>query len=185
MNFPIWLAPFSIGLMLKSEHNWSGKIQQVESDVGWNSNLKKWKADQLQFENDTQSINNSTGMFKCLIPMNGEYYRPKEPKSPAQNLIIQRTKSCDTIKSSGTWLVVILIPYLRFGRLWGILRETQISHFVKILQILNGYLNRIAFFHRVSNWRLEKCGFEEIKRANPQARIHPSELWYQTDIARF
>ena len=36
------------------------------------------------------------------------------------------------------------------------LRETQISNFPKILQILNGYLNRIPFFHLVSNHRHEK-----------------------------
>ena len=48
-----------------------------------------------------------------------------------------------------------------------ILRETQISDFLKILQILNGYLEPTAIFHLVSNRRPEKCGFGEIDRANP------------------
>jgi len=43
--------------------------------------------------------------------------------------------------------------------------ETQISNFLEILQILNGYLEPIAFLIRVSNWMPEKCGFEAIKRA--------------------
>jgi hypothetical protein len=48
-----------------------------------------------------------------------------------------------------------------------ILRETQLSSFLKILQILNGYLNRIVFLNLVSNRMPEKCGIEKIKRANP------------------
>jgi hypothetical protein len=36
-----------------------------------------------------------------------------------------------------------------------------------ILQIPKGYLQSIAFLNLVSNRRPEKCGFEEIKRANP------------------
>ena len=48
-----------------------------------------------------------------------------------------------------------------------ILRGTQISNFLKILQILNGYLNRIAFLNLVSNHNSEKWGFGEINRANP------------------
>jgi len=38
---------------------------------------------------------------------------------------------------------------------------------ITIFQILNGYLNRIAFLNLVSNHMPEKCGFEEIKRVNP------------------
>jgi hypothetical protein len=35
------------------------------------------------------------------------------------------------------------------------------------MQILNGYMQRIAFLNLVSNRRPEKCDFEAIKRANP------------------
>jgi len=48
-----------------------------------------------------------------------------------------------------------------------ILRENQLSNFLKILQILNGYLEPIAFLIRVSNWMPVKCGLEKLKRANP------------------
>jgi hypothetical protein len=34
----------------------------------------------------------------------------------------------------------------------------------------------------LSNWMHEKCGFEKIKRANPDASIHPSEFGYHPDI---
>jgi hypothetical protein len=48
-----------------------------------------------------------------------------------------------------------------------VLRETQISNFLKILQILYGYLKPISFLIRVSNWMSEKCGFRKMIRANP------------------
>jgi len=34
----------------------------------------------------------------------------------------------------------------------------------------------------VSNQGPDKCGFEEIKKANPKARIHLSVLWLQSNI---
>ena len=37
---------------------------------------------------------------------------------------------------------------------------------IAIFQILNGYMNRIAFLNLVSNRMPEKCGFEAIKEAN-------------------
>jgi hypothetical protein len=43
-----------------------------------------------------------------------------------------------------------------------ILRETQISNILKILQILYGYLELIAFLIGVSNWMPVKCGLEKI-----------------------
>jgi hypothetical protein len=42
------------------------------------------------------------------------------------------------------------------------LRETQISNILKILQILYGYLELIAFLIGVSNWMPVKCGLEKI-----------------------
>jgi len=48
-----------------------------------------------------------------------------------------------------------------------ILRETQISDFLKILQILYRYLQPIAFLIGVSNWMPEKWGFATSKKANP------------------
>jgi hypothetical protein len=57
-----------------------------------------------------------------------------------------------------------------------ILRETQISNFLKILQILDGYMQRIPIFHLVSNWMPAKCGLAKIKRANPLAQTRPSEF---------
>jgi hypothetical protein len=43
-------------------------------------------------------------------------------------------------------------------------------------------MQRIAFFHSVSNQRPEKCGFEKLKKANPRAGIHPAEFGYHPDI---
>ena len=57
-----------------------------------------------------------------------------------------------------------------------ILRNYQLSHKMKLLQIQNGYMQLIASSVLVSNHAPEKCGFETIKRANPSAWIHPSEL---------
>jgi hypothetical protein len=47
---------------------------------------------------------------------------------------------------------------------------------MKILQIPNGYMQLIAPPVLVSNHDSDKCGFEAIKRANPETRIHPYEL---------
>ena len=43
----------------------------------------------------------------------------------------------------------------------------------------------IAFLNLLSNHRPEKCGFRAIKRANPEVRIHPSKLWFKSNIAGF
>jgi hypothetical protein len=48
-----------------------------------------------------------------------------------------------------------------------ILRNYQLSYFLKILQILNGYMQLIASSVLVSNYGPEKWGLEAIKRANP------------------
>jgi hypothetical protein len=48
-----------------------------------------------------------------------------------------------------------------------ILRDVQISIFSKIFQISNRYLQPIASSVSVSNHGPEKCGFGQIKGANP------------------
>jgi hypothetical protein len=47
------------------------------------------------------------------------------------------------------------------------LRDVQVSNFLKLLQIPNGYMQPIASSVLVSNQGPEKCSFEAIKRANP------------------
>jgi hypothetical protein len=66
------------------------------------------------------------------------------------------------------YIVALLDGVYRWeGEAGLILRETQISNFLKILQILYGYLKPISFLIRVSNWMSEKCGFRKMIRANP------------------
>jgi hypothetical protein len=47
------------------------------------------------------------------------------------------------------------------------LRDVQVSNFLKLLQIPNGYMQPIESSVLVSNQGPEKCSFEAIKRANP------------------
>ena len=53
---------------------------------------------------------------------------------------------------------------------------------MKLLQIQNQYMQPISFFRLLSNRSPEKYGFQQIKRANPRAGIHPSEFGYHPDI---
>jgi hypothetical protein len=52
------------------------------------------------------------------------------------------------------------------------LRNYQISIFRELVQVSNGYINRIAFINLVSNRKPEKSGFMKIKRGNPKAWIY-------------
>jgi hypothetical protein len=47
------------------------------------------------------------------------------------------------------------------------MRNYQISIFLKLFQIPNGYVQHIGFLNSVSNQIPEKGAFEKIKRANP------------------
>jgi len=62
------------------------------------------------------------------------------------------------------------------------LRDVQISNFLKLFQILNGYPKPIAFLYLVSdNWP-EKSGLGSRKKANAWADIHLSGFGYHPDI---
>jgi hypothetical protein len=70
----------------------------------------------------------------------------------------------------------ILVNKIRIFAGGDILRNYQLSNSMKKLQIPNGYMQLIVSLVLVSNPRSAKCGFEAIKRANPLAKIHPSDL---------
>jgi hypothetical protein len=48
-----------------------------------------------------------------------------------------------------------------------ILRNYQISIFLELFQVSNGYMHLTAYSIFVSNRRPEKSGFWKLKRANP------------------
>ena len=58
-----------------------------------------------------------------------------------------------------------------------ILRETQISNFLKILQILNGYHKFTFGIRRMSNLLTEKeVNYESIKSIKNLARLSPNQF---------
>jgi len=59
------------------------------------------------------------------------------------------------------------LPKTKYQPIADTLRDVQVSIFPKIFKVLNGYMQLIASSVLVSNQGPDKCGFEEIKRANP------------------
>jgi hypothetical protein len=62
---------------------------------------------------------------------------------------------------------ILVNPFFRITASGDKLRDVQVSNFLKLLQIPNGYMQPIASLVLVPNQGPEKCSFEEVKRANP------------------